>query len=113
MLSTILLGAAVHGAEPSQLKFKFQAYDKDPKRPYPENMTFQINHAGTGAPTEFLKLGETVRGTNFKLLKFEYKTRTHPKYGEEDTSELTLLNTSTKETVVLVVPQIIHGVPRR
>ena len=61
---------------------------------------FQINTVDLEQPTQFLKVGDQVKGTKFKLTKFE------PKRGmvdgiNKDISEVTLTNTETGETIVL------------
>ena len=79
----------------------FQSTDGDPKKP--KEMTFQINAISRGSRTEFLKLGEKVANSPFKLEKYEEKMQVNPKTGEEeDVSELTVVNTETNTTVVLV-----------
>lgn len=79
----------------------FDGYNGDPKDP--ESMDFQINTLDLRQPTAFLKLGQTVANAPYKLEKFESKTRINPSTSaEEDVSELTLLNTETNETIVLV-----------
>ena len=84
-------------------RFLFNAYDGDPQKDGSAKMTFQINTMDLRQPSEFLKLGETVSKTKWKLAKFEYKTRTNPETGEpEDISELTVMHTETKQEVVLI-----------
>lgn len=86
-----------------RVKFRllFQAYDGDPAKP--EEMTFQINAVDRGRKTEFLKIGKKVANSPYQLEKFELKMRANPKTGsEEDVSELTVLNTETTDSVVLV-----------
>ena len=81
----------------------FQSVDIDPKNPKDTKaMTFQIN--SRGKKTEFLKLGDKVASSPFKLEKYEEKKKINPKTGdEEDVSELTVLNTETGDPVVLVL----------
>jgi hypothetical protein len=72
----------------------FAAYDDD---------SYQINTLDLKQPSQFLKLGEPIVGTKFKVLKFEKKVRTNPATeAEDDVSELTVQNTETQEEVVLV-----------
>ena len=117
-LSTLLVGQAfavspdAPTAQPAQPQFRFQAYDGDPKRADPKQMAFQINRLDVRKPSEFLKLGETIPGTKFKLLKFQFKTRVNQSGEEEDASELTLLNITTNETLVLALPPIIYSLPK-
>ena len=80
----------------------FQTTDGDPAKP--AEMSFQINAISRGSKTEFLKLGEKVANSPFKLLKYEEKKHMNEKIGvEEDVSELTVINTETNEPVVLVL----------
>lgn len=80
----------------------FQSADGDPAKP--AEMTFQINAISRGSKTEFLKLGDKVANSPFKLLKYEEKKRMNEKIGvEEDVSELTVTNTETNEPVILVL----------
>lgn len=84
-----------------RFRLLFQAYDGEPAKP--EEMSFQINAVDRGRKTEFLKIGQKVGGSPYKLEKFELKMKVNPKTGsEEDVSELTVLNTETNDTVVLV-----------
>ena len=61
---------------------------------------YQINTVDLEQPTQFLKIGDMVKGTKFRLTKFE------PKRGlidgiNKDISEVTLTNVETNETIVL------------
>ena len=67
-------------------------------------MQFAINAISRGSVTEFLKLGDTVAKSKFKLLKYEPKKKNNPNTGEdEDVSELTVVNTESNEQIVLVL----------
>jgi hypothetical protein len=80
----------------------FQSYNGDPSKP--AEMDFQINAVGRSRSSEFLKLGEKVSGSTYRLEKFELKSRKNEKTGaDEDVSELTMLNTETNEPVTLVL----------
>lgn len=84
---------------------KFQAYDGEVARP--AGMTFQINTLSLKQPSEFLKIGDTVANTKFKLIKFQFKEQPNAATGEkDDVSELTLLNTETSEEVVLTLNKV-------
>lgn len=86
-------------------RLKFQAYDGDPAKP--EAMSFQINAMDLRQPTAFLALGDMIENTKFKLESFAQKTAPNASNGiDEDVSELTLRNTETNDTVVLVVNRI-------
>lgn len=65
---------------------------------------FQINTIDVSQPSQFLRVGEPIAGTKFKVASFEQKTRPNPRTGAtDDISELTLENTDTGEKIVLVV----------
>lgn len=85
-----------------RFRLLFQAYDGDPTKP--AEMSFQINAIDRGRKTEFLKLGQKVANTNYKLEKFEFKKMVNPSTGAEtDVSELTVVNTEFNEPVVLIM----------
>ena len=68
--------------------------------------TFAINTNDLKEPTQFLRLGDSIRGTKFKLVKFTEKYEAN-KYGTKiDVSELTLENQETREQVNLVKERI-------
>jgi hypothetical protein len=64
--------------------------------------TFGINTIDLKEPTQFLKLGETIRGTRFKLKKFVEKYKVNQYGTSVDVSELTLEHEETKEQLPLV-----------
>jgi hypothetical protein len=83
----------------------FNAYDGSPQSP--EKMEFQINTLDLRQPSQFLKIGDNVANTKFKLEKFEAKAETNPSTGEEsDVSQLTLVNTETEDRIVLVLAKV-------
>lgn len=95
-----------------QIPFRlvFNAYDGDPKKDAPEKMTFQINTLDLRQPSEFLKLGETVPNTKFKLEKFEFKTVFNPaNQSDQDVSELTMVNTETSQPTVLILTRVTNS----
>jgi hypothetical protein len=68
--------------------------------------TFAINTNDLKEPTQFLRLGDSIRGTKFKLVKFTEKYEPN-KYGTKiDVSELTLENQETHEQLNLVKERI-------
>ena len=68
--------------------------------------TFALNTSDLKEPTQFLKIGDAIRGTKFKLLKFTEKYEPN-KYGTQvDLSELTLENQETHEQMSLVKEKI-------
>ena len=68
--------------------------------------TFALNTSDLKEPTQFLKIGDSIRGTKFKIVKFTEKHETN-KYGTTvDISELTLENRETHEPLSLVKEKI-------
>jgi hypothetical protein len=68
--------------------------------------TFAINTIDMNEPTQFLKTGDTVTGTRFKIVKFTPKY-TANQYGTNvDVSELTLEHDETKEQLTLVKEKV-------
>jgi hypothetical protein len=83
----------------------FAAYDGDVA--HPDKMDFEINTIDINQPTQFVKIGDIIAGTKFKVIKFEYKSETDSATGDKtDTSELTLQNTETGDSVLLVLNKI-------
>ncbi|HMJ05601.1 MAG TPA: Amuc_1099 family pilus-like system protein [Chthoniobacterales bacterium] len=65
--------------------------------------TFTINTTDLKEPTQFVKIGETVAGTRFKVVNYTEKHQVNPATsGEDDVSELTLENEESKERLTLV-----------
>jgi hypothetical protein len=89
----------------------FKSYDGDPKKNDPiEKYSFQIDTIDLRQPSDFLKMGDTVPKTKFKLLKFEFKQAYNDKIQEqEDVSELTLVNEETGDKIVLVYNRITNS----
>ncbi|MFL6590928.1 MAG: Amuc_1099 family pilus-like system protein [Chthoniobacterales bacterium] len=70
------------------------------------NDTFALNTSDLKEPTQFLKIGDSIRGTKFKIVKFGEKYDTN-KYGTKvDVSELILENQETHEPLTLVKEKI-------
>jgi hypothetical protein len=68
--------------------------------------TFALNTSDLKEPTQFLKIGDSIRRTKFKIVKFTEKHDTN-KYGTRvDVSELTLENRETHEQISLVKEKI-------
>lgn len=68
--------------------------------------TYAINAIDLKEPTQFLKKGDTMKGTRFKIVKFTEKYQPN-KYGTDvDVSELTLENEETKEQLALVKEKV-------
>ena len=95
------------GAAHAPFRLMFNSYDGDPKKDAPDKFTFGINTIDLKQPSEFLEIGDIVRKTKWKLAKFVYKTRPNPKTNElDDVSELTLVDTETKEEIVLILNRV-------
>jgi len=91
-------------------RLRFLGYDGDPKKGNFKDFAFQINTLDLRQPTEFLKLGDTVSHTNFRLEKFEYKTAKNPNTNEEeDVSELTVFNMETHDKAILILDKIVDS----
>jgi hypothetical protein len=70
------------------------------------NDTFALNTNDLKEPTQFLKIGDSIRRTKFKIVKFNEKYETN-KYGTKvDVSELILENQETREQLSLVKEKI-------
>lgn len=88
----------------------FKSYDGDPKKDKPEKFSFQIDTIDLKQPSDFLKLGDLVPNTKFKLEKFEYKTAYNDKIQDkEDVSELTLVDSETGDKIVLIYNRITNS----
>lgn len=87
-------------------KLKLKAFNREPFRlvfASRSGDTFTINTTDLKEPTQFLKIGETISGTHFKLVKFIEKHQINPATsGDMDVSELTVENTENKERLNLV-----------
>ena len=68
--------------------------------------TFAINTIDFKQPTQFLKVGDTIKGARFKIVKFDEKYQPN-KYGTNvDVSELTLEQVETHEQLTLVKEKV-------
>ena len=68
--------------------------------------TYQINTIDFNQPTQFLKVGDTIKGTRFEIAKFVKKYEPN-KYGTNvDVSELTLEQEETKQQLTLVKEKV-------
>jgi hypothetical protein len=80
----------------------FNAYDGDIN--HPETLDFQINTIDINQPSQFLKIGDQIAGTKFKIIKFASKHEVDPStQTDTDVSELTVQNTESGDNVVLVL----------
>jgi hypothetical protein len=94
----------------SRFRWVLQAINGDSKNDKPEKLDFQINTLDLSRPTEFLKIGDTVSKTSWKLKSFQYKEVPNPATGvPKETSELTLANVETSEEVVLPLLMVVNS----
>lgn len=86
-------------------KLKMKSFGREPFRlVFASRMdqTFALNTNDLRDPTQFLKIGELIRGTKLKVLEFIEKYETN-QYGTKiDVSELVLENQETRERLSLV-----------
>jgi hypothetical protein len=68
--------------------------------------TFALNTIDQSEPTQFLKIGDTIRGTDFKIVKFTEKNERNQYGTNVDVSELLLEHGSTRARVTLVKEKI-------
>ena len=89
-------------------RLKFNAYDGDPKKP--EELQFQINTLDVRQPSVFLKIGDMVPKTHFKITKFEPKIVPNAATGgEDDVSQLTVVDAESDAPIVLVLNKVIDS----
>ncbi len=90
-------------------KLRMKSYERQPFKLVFSSWvgdTYALNTSDLREPTQFLKVGDAIRGTKFKIVDFAEKFETN-KYGTRvDVSELTLQNGDTAEQVKLVKEQI-------
>lgn len=66
--------------------------------------TYQVNTLDVRQPSQFLKKGDMIAGTKYKIVDFEKKSVINEATGaNQDVSELTLENTETMQKIVLPV----------
>jgi len=91
---------------------RFVAYDGDPTKTASKDMSFLLSWLDSKKPSEFLKLGDRIADTPFRLSKFEYKMRHDSQTGvDEDASELTLVNSTGSQAVILTIPKPVNAPP--
>lgn len=90
-------------------KLKMKSFAQEPFRlVFASRMgdTFALNTSDLREPTQFLKVGDSIRGTKFRIAKFSEKYATN-KYGTKvDVSELILENDDTQEQLNLIKERI-------
>ena len=90
-------------------KLKLKAFAREPFRLVFASRTgdtFGINTSDLKEPTQFLKIGDLIRGTKFKIAKLTEKHEKNQYGTDVDVSELTIENTETKERIDLVKEKI-------
>ena len=86
-------------------KLKMKSFAREPFRMRFDSWvgdTYGINTTDLKEPTQFLKLGDTIHGTQFKIVKFTEKSEVNSIGTNIDVSELLLEHESTKEQLTLV-----------
>jgi hypothetical protein len=68
--------------------------------------SFAINAIDQSEPTQFVKMGDVIRGTDFKIVKFTEKHGRNQYGTKTDVSELLLEHENSKEQVTLVKEQV-------
>ncbi|PYI75550.1 MAG: hypothetical protein DMF04_10065 [Verrucomicrobia bacterium] len=90
-------------------KLKLKSFSQEPFRLVFASRTegtFGINNIDLNQPTQFVKIGDIIAGTHFRVGKFTEKW-TKDRYGTDvDVSELTLENTETHEQLSLVKEKV-------
>ena len=81
-------------------RFIFKSWFGNPEQP--ESLDFQIETVDLKQPTQFVKMNAEVRGTSFKVTKFEMKSFVDSNQIRKDASELSL-QSEDGESMVLVV----------
>jgi len=69
---------------------------------FPENTQFSINTLDYSSPTQFLRLGEKIEGTELKLVSARPKSAVNEQGIVVDLSELTVRDESTGDEIVLI-----------
>jgi hypothetical protein len=88
----------------------FKSYDGDPKKDPIEKFSFQIDTIDLKQPSEFLKVGDLIPNTKYKVEKFAFKEAYNDKIQEkEDVSELTLTNAETGDKIVLIYNRVTNS----
>lgn len=90
-------------------KLKMKSFTREPFRlvfASHTGDTYGINSSDLKEPTQFLKIGDLIRGTKFKIVKFTPKSEPN-QYGTElDLSELTIENVENNEQLNLVKEKV-------
>lgn len=89
----------VVGFQNKPFPLRFDGYDVNPKDP--TDITVQINPVEGKGRTQFIRIGENIRGTDFKAGSLERKEIEGKDGTKIDASELTLVNNRTGDKVLL------------
>jgi hypothetical protein len=89
------------GQSAGAISYTFKSINGDLHQP--ESLEFQINTTTMGKGSKFLKLGEVIPNTKFKLDKFQAKMGRAPGGAEIDVSELTLVSIDKGISIVLIL----------
>ena len=90
-------------------KLKLKSFTQEPFRLMFSSWvgdTFAINTIDLKQPTQFLKVGDTVPGTQFKIVKFTEKYQPNQYGTNVDVSELTLQHQESGEQLKLIKEQV-------
>jgi len=90
-------------------KLKMKSFTREPFRLVFASFTgdtFGLNTSDLREPTQFLKLGEIIRGTKFKIVDFKEKYEPNQYGTDVDVSELTIENEETKDRLILIKEKI-------
>ena len=90
-------------------KLKLKSFSEEPFRLMFSSWvgdTFAINTIDLKEPTQFLRIGDTIGGTRFKIVRFTEKYQPNQYGTEVDVSELTLQREETTEQVTLVKEKV-------
>lgn len=90
-------------------KLKLKSYAQEPFRLVFSSWvgdTFAINATDRKQPTQFLKIGDAVAGTQFKIVKFDEKYQRNQYGTDVDVSELTLQHQETGEQLKLAKEKV-------
>src|SRR5438876_2809494 len=90
-------------------KLKLKAFTEEPFRLMFSSWvgdTFAINTIDLKEPTQFLRIGDTIGGTRFKIVRFTERYQPNQYGTEVDVSELTLQREETSEQVTLVKEKV-------
>ncbi|CAN5516284.1 hypothetical protein BH18VER1_BH18VER1_01500 [soil metagenome] len=94
---------------PFLVRLKMRSFTREPFRlvfAFWTGDTFGVNTSDLKEPTQFVRLGDMIRGTKFKLTNFTEKYEKNQYGTDVDVSELTLENQDTREQLTLVKEKI-------